>query len=100
MVNILPSGIVLSHFPLGIEHFETNVFSVLELLEASFFCDPFVVEGILCMSMNIRVATLEDGELIAIFLVLILLGNGTQLVAQTLVLGPDIFCLAESPSQR
>ena len=68
------------HFLLGSERFE-----------ASFFCVPFVVEGILCTSMNVGVAILEGGELIAIFLVLILLGNGTQLVVLTLVLGPDLF---------
>ena len=41
--------------------------------------------------MNIGVAILEGSELIVIFLVLILLGNDTQPVVQTLVLGPDIF---------
>ena len=75
------------HFLLGSERFE-----------ASFFCAPFVFEGIVCTSMHIGVAILEGVEIVAISLGLILLGNGTQLVVQTLVLGPNVFHLAESPS--
>ena len=85
MVNCLPSGGVLLHFLLGSERFE-----------ASFFCAPFVFKGIVCTSMYTGVAILEGVEIIAISLGLILLSNGTQLVVQTLVLGPDVFHLTES----